>query len=65
MHSLVSEVSQHELSMSYLWHSSLSREPPPHTIVNTLGLSPARIDAFEAIALVTVEAFGVYHKPLY
>ena len=45
--------------MAYLRHSSLPLEPPPHSIVNTLRLPPAGVDAFEAVGLVAVEGVGV------
>jgi hypothetical protein len=45
--------------VSYLWHGRLALESPPHAIVDTLRLPPARVNAFESIALVSVEALGV------
>jgi hypothetical protein len=45
---------------AYLWHSRLTLKSSPHTIINTLWLSPAWINTFESITLVAVEAFGVY-----
>lgn len=50
---------QFEVVRAYLRHSSLALEPPPHTVVDTLGLPPARVDALEAVALVAVEALRV------
>jgi hypothetical protein len=47
------------MASSYLWHGRLALEPPPHTIVDALGLPPAGVNAFESIALVSVEALGV------
>jgi hypothetical protein len=44
---------------SYLWHGRLALEAPPHAIVYALGLTPAGVNAFESIALMSVEAFGV------
>jgi hypothetical protein len=44
---------------SHLWHSGLALEASADTIVDTLRFPPARVYAFEAIALVTVEALGV------
>lgn len=41
---------------THLWHSNVALKPPPDTVVDTLGLPPAGVDAFEAIALVAVEA---------
>jgi hypothetical protein len=46
--------------VSHLWHSGLALEASSNTIVDTLRFPPAWVDTFEAIALVTVEAFGVY-----
>lgn len=43
----------------YLGHSSLAREATADTAVDTLRLSPAGIDALEAIALVAIEALPV------
>ena len=40
---------------THLWHSSLSLESPPHSVVNALRLPPAGVDAFEAVGLVAVE----------
>src|ERR1700761_7248212 len=45
---------------AYLWHSRLTLKSSPHTIINTLWLSPAWINTFESITLVAVEAFWVY-----
>jgi hypothetical protein len=44
---------------SHLWHSRLALESPSHSVVNALGLSPAWVNAFEAIALVPVKARSV------
>ena len=43
---------------AYLWHRCLSLESPPHAVVDTLWLPPARANALEAVALVSVEAGG-------
>ena len=48
----------HLLSSAYLWHSSLTLESSPDSVVDTLRLSPARVNAFESVGLVTVEARG-------
>jgi hypothetical protein len=48
-----------EWGVSHLWHSSLALEASSDTIVDTLRFPPARVDAFEAIALVTVEALRI------
>jgi hypothetical protein len=42
--------------VTHLGHGGLALEAPPHAVVNALGLPPARVDAFEAVALVAVEA---------
>jgi len=39
-------------------HGSLSLEPSPHTVVNTLGLPPCRWNTFKAVALVAAELLG-------
>ena len=46
--------------LSYLWHSSLALESPPHSIVDTLGFPPARVNTFESVALMAVEALNVW-----
>jgi len=45
---------------SYLGHSSLAAESTTDAIVDTLGLSPAGVNAFETVALVAIEALAVY-----
>lgn len=42
--------------IAHLGHSSLSLETSAHAVVDTLWLSPARVDAHEAVRLVAVEA---------
>lgn len=42
---------------TYRWHGSLTLEPSSDSVINTLGLSPAGVDAFKSITLVAVEAF--------
>lgn len=42
-----------------LWHSSLALESPPHSVVDTLGFPPTRVNTFESVALMAVEALGV------
>lgn len=44
------------LDDAHLWHGSLALEASADTVVDTLGLSPARVDAHEAVRLVAVEA---------
>jgi len=39
-------------------HGSLSFEPSPHSVVNTLRLPPCRRNTFEAVALVAFELVG-------
>ena len=41
--------------LTHLWHDSLALEAPAHPVVDTLWLSPARINTFESIGLVAVE----------
>ena len=41
---------------TYRRHSNLTLKPSPYPIINPLGFSPARIDAFVGIALMAVEA---------
>ena len=41
---------------SHLGHNSLALEASAHAVVDTLWLSPARVDAHEAVSLVAVEA---------
>ena len=40
---------------TYRWHNHLTLESSSDTIVNTLGLSPACVDAFVGVALMPVE----------
>ena len=47
--------------MTYRWHSSLALEPPPYSIVDTLGFPPAWVNAHEPVALVTVEALCAWN----
>ena len=47
------------MKLTYRRHHSLSFEPSPHPVVDTLGLSPTRIDTFVGITLVAVEAFRI------
>lgn len=50
------------LDDSHLWHGSLALEASADTVVDTLGLSPARVDAHEAVRLVAVEARSVCRR---
>lgn len=43
------------LARTHLRHSSLALETSPHTVVDTLWLSPAGVHAHEPVALVAVE----------
>lgn len=43
-------------SVADRWHGDVALEPSSDTVVNTLGLSPAGRNAFEAIRLESVEA---------
>jgi hypothetical protein len=47
-------------SRTYRWHNHLSLEPSSDTVINTLGLSPAWVDTFVGIALMSVETLGAY-----
>ena len=49
-----------EDATTYRWHSSLAFESPPYSIVDTLRLPPAWVDAHESVALVTVKALRAY-----
>lgn len=42
--------------VTYRWHDHLTLEPSPHTIVDTLGLSPARVDTLVGVTLMSMEA---------
>lgn len=53
-----------DLVVSHLGHNSLSLEASAHAVVDTLWLSPARVDAHEAVRLVAVEARSAYKKTL-
>jgi hypothetical protein len=43
------------LGRTYRWHNHLSLEPSSDTVINTLGLSPACVDTFVGVALMSVE----------
>lgn len=44
---------------THLRHRRLPLEPSPHSVVDALRLPPARVDAFEAVGLMAVEAVRV------
>lgn len=44
---------------THLWHSGSAAETSPDSIVDTLWLPPAWVDALEAVRLMAVEALGV------
>jgi hypothetical protein len=41
---------------TYRGHSKVALEPSPDSVIDTLRLAPAGVEAFEAITLVTSEA---------
>lgn len=43
------------LFLTYRWHNHLALEPSSDTIVNTLRLSPAGVETFVCVALMTME----------
>ena len=45
---------RNKTGLPYRGHGSLSLEPSPHTVIDTLGLPPCRIDTLVAVALVAV-----------
>jgi len=45
-------------SESDRWHDHVALEPPAHSVVNTLGLSPAWGHTFESVALMPIKALG-------
>ena len=45
---------------TYRWHNSLSLEASSDTVVNTLRLSPAGVDTFVGVALMSVETLRAY-----
>lgn len=47
---------------TYRRHNHLSLETSSDTVINTLRLSPARVDTFVGIALMSVETLGAYNK---
>ncbi|KAB8296032.1 hypothetical protein EYC80_008841 [Monilinia laxa] len=47
---------------TYRWHNHLSLEASSDTVINTLRLSPACVDTFVGIALMSVETLGAYGK---
>lgn len=47
---------------TYRWHNHLSLETSSDTVINTLRLSPACVDTFVGIALMSVETLGACNK---
>jgi hypothetical protein len=45
---------------TYRWHHHLALKAPSNTIVDTLRLSPARIDTHVSVTLMSVEALRAY-----
>jgi hypothetical protein len=45
-----------EGAQTYRWHNHLALEASSDTVVDTLGLSPAGIDAHVGVTLMSVEA---------
>jgi hypothetical protein len=43
---------------TYRWHNHLTLESSSDTVINTLGLSPAGVDTFVGVALVTSKLLG-------
>ena len=44
---------------THLWHRRLALEPSPHSVVDSLGFSPAWVHAHEPVGLMAVEARSV------
>ena len=57
------------LLLTYRWHNHLSLKTSSDTIINTLRLAPAGIEAFVGITLMSVETldaclFQYQHMPM-
>ena len=48
---------------TYRWHNHLTLESSSDTVVNTLGLSPASVDTFVGVALVSSKLLGSWIPP--
>ena len=53
-------VGERRAMTTYRRHRDLALEPPSDPIVDTLGLSPVRRHTLVGIALMSIEALGVY-----